>query len=190
MKSNIIKNQKTRPDIDCPEFKEAVSAIVDEKTTPLALNDLSNVSAEALVNKIADKVLPVYYVTFKHKETYKDAVLPLKSIDHVFIVPYDSAIDKVSMYNMVAGLGGATELDVKMSTDKGFVSIFEITPKIQGAYGNEAFVMTGQSKKGLVAPVVQESLILKAGTALRMDMLSKQSGNPADCGLTLFLRKL
>lgn len=190
MKSNIIKPQTVKPDLQCEELRDLIHSTSIEANEDKALSDLSNVSSDAIVQKISDKVLPIYQASFKHKQCYKDEKIPMRSIDTVFIVPYDSVIDKVAMYNMVAGMGGATELDVKMSTGAGFVSIFDVTPKIQASVGDDAFVLTGHGKRGLIAPVVKESLILKEGTALRVDMLAKQSGAPADCGLTLFLRKL
>lgn len=190
MKSNLLKNTPVYVDYQDPAFKTAVEEIVESKQQHLATCDLSNVSTEAVAEKAAQKISQTYFVRFNLNQDYSSLQVPYRGVDVPFVVPYDSVIEKIAMHNLKAGLGGATEMDLKVKKEDGFVSVLSVTPKIQATVGNDAFVLTGQGKRGLIAPVVESNLLLREGDVLRVDLLAKQSGLPANCGLTVYLRRV
>ena len=115
------------------------------------------------------------------------------AVDGLYIVPpgINSVIFAVAMYNITAGSGGTTTLDVKVATASGgsFTTIFATPPAIASTAGNNAWVATGGSGTGLTAPVLTGTTYdLNAGYALRVDFTGKQTGRPENCGLILYTR--
>ncbi len=113
------------------------------------------------------------------------------AVDGLFVFPFNCEIFDVAMFNITAGSGGTTELDVKRATASGgaFTSIFSTTPKIASSAGANAYVRVGGSGTGLTAPILSSSPFqVNQGHAVRLDIVTKQSGSPANCGLLLFFR--
>jgi hypothetical protein len=113
------------------------------------------------------------------------------AVDGLYIVPpgINATIFAVSMYNIVAGSGGTTTLDVLRATSSGgaFTTIFSTKPAIASSAGNNAYIATGGSGSGLTAPVLTGTTFnLSAGDALRLDFTGKQTGSPENCGLILY----
>lgn len=112
-------------------------------------------------------------------------------IDGLDFFEFDAEIFNVFMFNSVAGSSGTTELDLKIATASGgsFTSIFSTTPKIQSSAGNYAWTSVGSSPSGTTAPVLAAgALTIAAGTAIRLDCLQVQGGNPENCGLVIHYR--
>lgn len=112
-------------------------------------------------------------------------------IDGLDFFEFDAEIFNVFMFNSVAGLSGTTELDLKIATSPGgsFTTIFSTTPKIQASAGNYIWTYVGASVSGTTAPVLAGSAAtIAAGTAIRLDCLQVQSGNPENCGIVIHYR--
>lgn len=115
------------------------------------------------------------------------------AVDGLYIVPpgINITLFAVSMFNITAGSGGTTTLDVLRATVSGgsFTTVFSTKPAIASTAGNNAFVATGGSGTGLTAPVLTGTTFnLNAGDALRVDFTGKQTGSPQNCGLILYFR--
>lgn len=114
------------------------------------------------------------------------------AVDGLYIVPpgINATIFAVSMFNITAGSGGTTTLDVLRATTSGgaFTSIFSTKPAIASTAGNNAWIATGGSGVGLTAPILTggTTFDINAGDALRLDFTGKQTGSPQNCGLILY----
>jgi hypothetical protein len=122
---------------------------------------------------------------------YGTATVPMTAIDGLYVFPFDAEIFNVYMFNIVAGSGGTTELDIKRLTDSGGspTSIFSTTPKIASTAGARAYVGVGESGAGLTAPVLSGGapFDVNAGDAVYVDLIQKQTGDPENCGVILYL---
>lgn len=122
---------------------------------------------------------------------YGIATVPATALDGLYVFPFNVEIFDAAMFNLVAGSGGTTELDVKIATAPGgaFASIFSTTPKIAATAGAAAWVKTGGSGTGLTAPVISGGVLqVAAGSAIRLDLIQKQTGSPKNCGINIFFR--
>lgn len=126
---------------------------------------------------------------------YAAADIPFLGADGLCIFNYDAEILNVYAFNLEAGGGGTTELDIKRTTASGgaFTSIFSTTPKIASTAGNWAYVGIGDSGTGLTAPVFasvndNDCFEVDAGDALRFDILTAQSDRPRSCGVIVHYR--
>ncbi len=117
-------------------------------------------------------------------------------VDGLQIIPVgiNIAIFDVAMFNVTAGSGGTTTLDILYATASGtasgsWTSIFTTKPAIASTAGNNAYVQTGGSGTGLTAPVLTTTPItISAGDAFRVDFTGKQTGSPQNCGIIIFYR--
>jgi hypothetical protein len=115
------------------------------------------------------------------------------AVDGLYVFPFDVEIFEVMMFNIVAGSGGTTSLDVKRATATGssFSTIFSTAPAIATTadHTDAAYIRTGGSGTGLTAPVLTTTPFnIDAGHAIRLDFLSKQTGSPQNCGLIIYMR--
>lgn len=113
------------------------------------------------------------------------------AVDGLYIIPpgINIQVIAVAMFNVLAGSGGTTTLDVLKATASGgaFTSIFTTPPAIASTAGSYAYVATGGSGTGLTAPVLSSTPYnMSAGNAFRIDFLGKQTGSPQNCGLILY----
>ena len=127
---------------------------------------------------------------------------PQTGLDGLTVFEFDATIIDVWMFNLVAGSGGTTELDIKISTASGtsFTSIFATTPKIASSAGANAWVgnpsvwTTGAAVQdgtytvptGCTRPVLVgggQTYNVAKYSALRLDLLQAQTGSPENCGL-------
>ncbi len=113
------------------------------------------------------------------------------AVDGLQIIPpgINIQVFAVAMFNITAGSGGTTTLDVLRTTSSGgsFTSIFSTKPAIASTAGNFAYVATGGSGTGLTAPVLTTTpFLMSAGDAFRIDFTGKQTGSPQNCGLILY----
>jgi len=131
---------------------------------------------------------------------------PQTDVDGFYIFPFDCEIIQVGYYHGVAGSGGTTELDIKIASTSGgpFSSIFSTTPKIQASAGNDVFALAyaitentlGQvwaaasQPSGVTGAVLSGGapFLVNAGQAIRLDILSKQTGNPQQTGILIYFR--
>lgn len=115
------------------------------------------------------------------------------AVDGLYTFPVDIEVFEVMMFNIVAGSGGSTSLDVKRATATGssFTTIFSTAPAIATTadHTDAAYIRTGGTGTGLTAPVLTTTPFnIDAGHAIRLDFLSKQTGSPQNCGLVLYFR--
>lgn len=137
--------------------------------------------------------------------SYWVAAVPLTGVESLEAFPFDAEVFNVCMYNMVSGSGGTTELDFKVCTSSGgsFTSIFAITPKIASTAGNNNYFLmrdedgnantagTGQTMPTFAPAMIDGTtghLNIDAGSALRCDLIAKQTGFPENCGIILYFR--
>ena len=121
---------------------------------------------------------------------YNVVATPNLGVDGLAVFEFNAEIIGVWMYNMNKGSSGTTELDIKWTNQSGgaFASIFSTTPKITANAPDYSYVGLGQSGTGLTAAVLSKTTF-NAGDALRLDLLSAQSGaNVASCGLIIHYR--
>ncbi len=117
-----------------------------------------------------------------------DPSYPSVAKDGLVIMPFNAKITNVFMFNLVAGSGGTTELDVKLKpqTSGTFTSIFSTTPKITSGAGSDKWVGVGDSIAGCTAPILISSpLNVNSKDALRLDIITVQTGSPANAGVVI-----
>lgn len=114
---------------------------------------------------------------------------PTLAVDGLTFFQYDAEIIDAWMFVAFAGSGGTTELDIKRATTPGgsFTSIFSTTPKITSAAGNFVWIHVGSAIAGTTAPVLATTLV-DAEDALRLDVITAQSGTPITTGLIIHYR--
>ncbi len=120
---------------------------------------------------------------------YGAMVAPYQGADGQEFFEYDAEIINVHMYNMYPGSGGTTELDIlyEETPGDGFTnSIFSTTPKIDASAG-DARISIGATFPGCVAPVLAQTKF-PAQTALRLKIVTKQTGAPRNCGIVIHYR--
>jgi len=131
--------------------------------------------------------------------SYWVASVPQYGVEALDALPFDIEIFDISMWSMTAGSGGTTELDVKVATSSGgsFSSIFSTTPKIDSTAGNNSYFLKSLGVgTGQTLPVWEPTMVdgltgflnVNAGSALRVDLIQKQSGTPENCGIKIFFR--
>lgn len=137
--------------------------------------------------------------------SYWVVTVPQTGVEALEPFPFDIEVFNIAMYNMIAGSGGTTELDVQVTSSSGgsFSSIFTITPKIASTAGNNNYFLmkdasgsfnvagTGQTIPTWSASYISGTtghLNIDAGSALRVDLVQKQSGTPENCGIILYFR--
>jgi hypothetical protein len=114
-------------------------------------------------------------------------------IDGLDFFEFNAEIFNVYMYNLVPGLSGTTELDLKIATVSGgaFTSIFSTTPKINASAGINVWTYIGSQPTGCIAPVLTAGAAnIAAHTAMRIDMIQSQTGSPENCGLIVHYRNI
>lgn len=117
---------------------------------------------------------------------FENSSTPNLGMDGYFVFPFAAKITNVFMFQEVAGSGGTTELDIKVKPfgSGSFTSIFLTTPKMANTAGAEAWGGVGDTVTGLTAPVLSSAPYnVAAKTAMRCDLITKQTGSPDTCGL-------
>ena len=117
---------------------------------------------------------------------YNVLSIPFVGIDGMEFMFTNALLIDAFMFVRTAGSGGNTSLDLKYATTPGgsFTSIFSTPPSINYQAGNFTWVNVGSSVPNTTAPVLGTTL-LTAGTAMRCDILSAQSGAALACGIVL-----
>ena len=116
--------------------------------------------------------------------------MPFAAIDGLYILDRNMDIVTASMFIRAAGTSGSTQLDVKYATAPGgsWTSIFSTLPAISYLAGDFSWCYTGSAFANTTAPVLGVTSLL-AGYALRMDIITSQSGSTArGTGLNLNFR--
>lgn len=154
--------------------------------------------SEALMQGIGGSTNFINQKLFEEKEyklngVYSLEVSPQIAADGYSITPvsFDMQIFAVGMYHVIAGSGGVTELDIKACQTSGgtFATIFSTTPKITAAAGNGVWILTGQTDPNMTAAVlVTPTVLIPGGSAIRLDVITAQTGIPNSTGITLFYR--
>jgi len=128
-------------------------------------------------------------VSFRINGNYGGATLPTNAFEGFDIIPDNANVTNVFMYNVVAGSGGTTEIDVKVKPflSGAFTSIFTVTPKITAAAGANVWIGVGDTVAGATAPILGAAASgIVAKSALRADLIQKQTGSPENCGVIIF----
>lgn len=121
--------------------------------------------------------------------TFSRVADPKLGVDGLTIFEFDAEIIGVWAFQLTAGSGGTTELDIKKATTPGgaFSSIFSTTPKFTSSAGNNAWIGLGDSLSGATAPVLSSANV-NAGDAIRFDIVTSQTGSPSNCGILIHYR--
>jgi len=117
---------------------------------------------------------------------YTMGAVPSLGVDGFTVFPFAAKIVNVFMFAEVAGTAGTTELDVlvKPFGSGAFTSIFTTTPKIAYNAAANTWIGVGDTVTNATAPVLSSSPFnVAAKTAMRCDLLAKQTGSPLNCGL-------
>lgn len=117
--------------------------------------------------------------------------LPIEGIDGLAFFEYDAEIFNVWTYNIVAGVSGITELDIKVKPklSGSFTSIFSTTPKIAPTAGNNVTFEIGDVGTGITAPVLNGGtpFNVNAGDAIKLDLISTMQAGE-HCGIVIHFR--
>jgi len=111
-------------------------------------------------------------------------------VDGLAVFEFDAEIFNVWMFNIVAGSGGTTELDLKIATTPGgsFSSIFTTTPKITSAAASNVWIGVGGTVTGCTAPVLTAGAeTITGGTAIKLDKIQSMTA-AENCGLLVHYR--
>lgn len=170
--------------------------MVPPKRVLIAIEGAQYLSAvsEGLIQNLAatDNFISLYQYSEKQffaNGRYNISGTPQTAVDGLTFFQFDSEVIDVWMFVEFAGSSGTTELDILSTTSSGgsFTSIFSTTPKIQSSAGNYAYIHVGSTVPNTTAPVLATSTFT-AGTALRLDILQAQGGNPITTGLLVHYR--
>lgn len=117
---------------------------------------------------------------------------PQLGVDGLVFMNFNAEIINAWVWNLVAGTGGTTELDIKRATTPGgaFTSIFSTTPKITSSAAANVWADwqgTVVAPTGVTAPVVT-TVNLNAGDALRLDIITAMTGTPENTGILINFR--
>lgn len=111
-------------------------------------------------------------------------------LDGLTVFNFDATIINVYAFNIVAGLSGVTEFDIKIKpqTSGSFTSIFATRPVISYLTGGPVWVGVGDSIANTTAPVLTSSpLNVNRGDALVLDLLQAQV-RAQNCGVLVHYR--
>lgn len=150
--------------------------------------------SESLLQKVGKSINFILNRNHQEKQFFingNTAVIttPATNIDGLTFFQYDATILDAWMFVQTAGSGGTTELDIKYASSSGgaFSSIFSTTPKIQSGAGSGVWVHVGSAIASTTAPVLSTTNVV-AGGALRLDIISSQTGTPNGCGVVIHYR--
>lgn len=120
---------------------------------------------------------------------YNIMTMPQTGVDGLTIMEFDALIINAWAFNLVAGSGSTTELDIKLATAPGgaFSSIFSTTPKFTSSAGSNAWIGVGETLSGATAPVLSTTQV-STGDALRFDIITAMTGSPQNCGIVIHYR--
>lgn len=120
---------------------------------------------------------------------------PQTGVDGAFVIWYNMEIVGISMYNLVAGSGGTTQLDILKHTTSGGAgsSIFSTKPTLSYLSGNNSVLFYDflnataiHAPTGCTQPVLTSTSLTK-GDMLTMNLTSAQVSGQS-CGITLHMR--
>jgi len=154
--------------------------------------------SEATFTRFGSAVNFINYFQHDRKEffingPYQAVVAPDGA--HLFL--YNAEIIGYCMFNVVAGSGGTTTIDVRKYTasNTGGASMFSTLPSIAASVGNYAFVAESFAPGAVVlenpagtTKAVFTSLLVDAGDLIVVDITAAQSGAPQNCGIVIFHR--
>lgn len=158
--------------------------------------DFRYATAESFAKKTGKSINFVNEKQFSEKSFYGNGTYPATGVnetafDGLFVFPFDCEIFFVNMFNVIAGSGGTTTLDILRAPvgSSTFTTIFSTKPAIASTAGNFARIFTGGSGTGLTAPVLSANpFLITLGDCVRIDFTGKQTGNAQNCGLNLIFR--
>jgi hypothetical protein len=114
-------------------------------------------------------------------------------VDGLWVAPSNCQIMNVFMYQEIGGLAGTTELDLKVKPflSGSFTSIFLTTPKVTSLAADNEWCGVGDVNTGFT-PSILTSLpfAVAAKSAIRMDLISAQTGSAAGVGLIIVYEEL
>lgn len=116
---------------------------------------------------------------------------PFTFVDGVHVFEYDAEIFNIWTYNKSTGGTGTTELDLKKAPagSPTFTSILTTTAKIQPTAAAGIRFKLGDVATGIVAPVMTANpLLVNAGDAIRMDLITAISGVNGGAGMIIHFR--
>lgn len=151
--------------------------------------------SEATWRKISGMINFIGHRTHQEKNFYVNGpysvvATPQTSVDGLTFFEFDAEIFNVWVYNITAGSGGTTELDIKIKpkSSGSFTSIFSTTPKITSAAASNIFFEVGDTGTGITAPVLTSNpLSVNRGDALRLDLIQAMTGGQ-NCGIVIHYR--
>jgi hypothetical protein len=158
---------------------EAAPWTVDGSTIVISSNQLK------VPNTIANN-----YVTnhWQLNGTYSGLSYPLSEVDGFCFFNYNATIIAMWIYNVTPGSGGTTEFDLKVASPGGsFTSILSTVGSIDSTAAANSWTDSNSvvgSQTGVTKPVISNANI-NAGQAVRWDILTSQTGAPADCGVII-----
>lgn len=116
---------------------------------------------------------------------------PINAIDGLAFFEFDAEIFNVWVFNIVPGVSGTTELDLKIKpkSSGAFTSIFSTTPKITSAAPANKFFEIGDTGTGITAPVLNGGtpFNVNRGDAIRLDLISAMA-QAEHCGVVIHYR--
>ncbi len=119
---------------------------------------------------------------------YSGLSYPLTEVDGFCFFNYNATIIAMWIYNVTPGSGGTTEFDLKVASPGGsFTSILSTVGSISSAAAANAWTDSNSvvgAQTGVVKPIISNASI-SAGQAIRWDILTSQTGAPADCGVII-----
>jgi hypothetical protein len=154
--------------------------------------------SEALVQKVGSSINFINDYQYSEKQFFANGPystapsFPQTGVDGLTFFDFDAEIINVWAFNLVAGSGGTTELDIKRATASAgaFTSIFSTTPKFDSTAAANSYVDANGNQAattGVTAPVVTTTNV-NAGDALRFDIVSSMTGSPQNCGVIVHYR--
>ena len=138
-----------------------------------------------------------FIVTKNHQENqfflngpYSIIATPQSKLDGLTVFNFDAEIINVYAFNLVAGSGGTTELDIKLKPQASgsFTSIFSTRPALTSAAGNDKWIGIGDTVTGCTAPVLSSTPFnVNKGDGLVLDLIQAQTGGQ-NCGILIMYR--
>jgi len=119
---------------------------------------------------------------------------PKNAVDGFWINNDPINIFKVYLYQITPGTGGTTTIDIKRTPfgpSSTTYSLFSTLPSVTPAAGSNAWCGMGDSVTGFTMPAtfaggIAELTGIGPKTAFRLDLISAQTGSPADVGVIVY----
>lgn len=164
--------------------------------------DTGSAVSESLLTRMGGQTNFLNQRHYIHKEfnlngRYAGATT-MDSPDNIWRVPFDAEIFQVTAFVIVAGSGGTTQFNIEIDPGGSPMDLFSTRPQITSAAGDYANISIGESKAGMVAPILNSATVspidgnivynIDEGDIFSLQLDLAQTGTTENAGIIVYLR--